>query len=153
MTRIRATWSSFFGSRNSRFESQFRTWPLPLLCIFILYWVFSWIKKPAQARDLPDSDSSWWQSSKDVSDPFAKVVNPVQSCTYKIIHLGFNEVLWTERIQNILSKVQSMTLQHVRNSPPRSSWCQWVCGLQKPASCQTRSFRSGLVWACRVPRF
>ena len=25
MTRIRATWSSFFGSRNSRFESQFRT--------------------------------------------------------------------------------------------------------------------------------
>ena len=29
--------------------------------------------KDAQARDLPDSDSSWWQSSKDVSDPFAKV--------------------------------------------------------------------------------
>jgi len=26
-----------------------------------------------EARDLPDSDSSWWQSSKDVSDPFAKV--------------------------------------------------------------------------------
>ena len=51
------------------------------------------MKKPAQARDLPDSDSSWWQSSKDVSDPFAKVVNLVQSCTYKIIHLGFNEVL------------------------------------------------------------
>ena len=25
MTPIRATWSSFFGSRNSRFESQFRT--------------------------------------------------------------------------------------------------------------------------------
>ena len=25
MTRIRATWSSFFGSRNSRFENQFRT--------------------------------------------------------------------------------------------------------------------------------
>ena len=28
-----------------------------------------------QARDLPDSDSSWWQSSKDVSDPFARVGN------------------------------------------------------------------------------
>ena len=25
MTPIRATWSSFFGCRNSRFESQFRT--------------------------------------------------------------------------------------------------------------------------------
>ena len=25
MTQIRATWSSFFGSRNSRFENQFRT--------------------------------------------------------------------------------------------------------------------------------
>ena len=25
MTPIRATWFSFFGSRNSRFESQFRT--------------------------------------------------------------------------------------------------------------------------------
>ena len=25
LTPIRATWSSFFGSRNSRFESQFRT--------------------------------------------------------------------------------------------------------------------------------
>ena len=25
MTPIRATWSSFFGSRNSRFESQFKT--------------------------------------------------------------------------------------------------------------------------------
>ena len=25
MTPIRATWSSFFGSQNSRFESQFRT--------------------------------------------------------------------------------------------------------------------------------
>ena len=25
MTPIRATWSSFYGSRNSRFESQFRT--------------------------------------------------------------------------------------------------------------------------------
>ena len=31
--------------------------------------------KDAQARDLPDVDSSWWQSSKDVSDPFAKVSN------------------------------------------------------------------------------
>ena len=37
MTPIRATWSSFFGSQNSRFESQFRTknticffsWPYP----------------------------------------------------------------------------------------------------------------------------
>ena len=28
-----------------------------------------------QARDLPDVDSSWWQSSKDVSDPFAKVTS------------------------------------------------------------------------------
>merc|ERR1712130_494940 len=28
-----------------------------------------------EARDLPDVDSSWWQSSKNVSDPFAKVYN------------------------------------------------------------------------------
>ena len=29
MTPIRATWSSFFGSRNSRFKSQFRTKKFP----------------------------------------------------------------------------------------------------------------------------
>ena len=41
MTLIRATWSSFFGSQNSRFESQFRTKITIYSIHYIIYCIYA----------------------------------------------------------------------------------------------------------------